>query len=86
MSKAVTGYVIALILVIVVVVLVGYFLFFYYGGFGNTNKYTDCTAKKLRYCFELQSGGQITSWDSYAPGCTQAGVTPDCTTTTTSTS
>lgn len=86
MSKGISEYIFALILVLIVLVVVGYLIYIYYGNAGGTFKYTDCTSKELRYCFDLQSGNSPGSWDTYAPGCTQAGVIPDCTSTTTTTS
>jgi len=76
MSKAVSGYVIALILVVLVIVVVGYLIITNYQKFLNTGKYTDCLGKKAKFCYEFKQSGSG-SWDAYAPGCSGVGVKVD---------
>lgn len=77
--KAITNYVIALILVAIVLVIVGYLIFTYYNSFNTSGKYADCTAKRLFFCSQWQQDGAPPSgsWDKFAPGCRSAGISVD---------
>jgi hypothetical protein len=75
-------YIVALILALIVIAIIAYMFFTRTGPFSNAADASVCKSKEHQYCFEwgvksssYQEDKRPKSWDEYAPGCSQIGIT-----------